>query len=81
VKTNKVIVLTLLTFLLLSMFACSGGEKETPTPTPEPEPDGTTIVTDAIGEKWELWINGTHLRGANIYRHLFTPATYGIPHE
>jgi len=60
VKAKELIVLTLLTMLVLSMFGCGVGEEVTHTPTPEPQPNGTTIVSDAIGDKWELWVNGTH---------------------
>ena len=45
-KARQLIVLTLLAILLLSIFACGGGEKETtPTPTPSPAIGSNTIGT------------------------------------
>ncbi|GAF78152.1 unnamed protein product, partial [marine sediment metagenome] len=76
-KTRKLIVLMFFTFLVLSILACSGGEEVTTTPSPESEPDGTPIPSDATSDKWELWVNGTHLRGANIYQRRVYPELDG----
>jgi len=55
VKAKKVIVLTLLAIILLSTFACGGGEEEalpTPTPTHTPAPTPTATPTIAVGRAW-----------------------------
>jgi len=77
VKDKRIIVLILLSILLLSTLACSDGEDITPTPTHEPSPKDTITVPEAVDGKWELWVNGTHLRGANIYQRRVYPELDG----
>jgi len=69
-KAKRLIVLTLFAMLVSSAFAC-GGEEEAapiPTPMPTPQPTVTPVVSGAVEDKWELWVDSTHLRGANIYQ-------------
>ena len=81
-KAKKLITLTLVAVLISSIFAC-GGEEAIPTPTPTPtltptpQPNETPIVSVATYDKWELWTEGTHLRGANIYQRRVYPELDG----
>jgi hypothetical protein len=69
--------LRLLSILLLSTLACGDSEERTLMPTPEPSPMDSTTVPEAVDSKWVLWINGTHLRGANIYQRRVYPELNG----
>lgn len=56
-KAKKLIILSLLAILLLSVVACGGGEEEaaTPTPTPTPTPTNGTegaLPTLNLGDRW-----------------------------
>jgi hypothetical protein len=78
---KKMAVLLVLIFLIL---ACGpsplAGEEENPLPpTPPPviaeEPTSTAAPPQAGAavDKFALWANGTHLRGANIYQRRVYP--------
>ena len=77
-------------FFLVGLAACAGGtaanhtDAVTPVATPEPSPAAPT-------NRWELWLDGPHLRGAHIHQrrvypeldgpHLFTLARWGRPNR
>ena len=53
-----------------------------PTTEEESSPDTTEPVTSpppiaAVGDKWSLWVNGPHLRGANIWQAIVIPELDG----
>jgi hypothetical protein len=80
-KTRKLIVLTLVAIVMLPIFACGGGKDATPSPSPTPAatltPTSTPTPTGTTTDKWDLWVGGTHLRGANIYQRRVYPELDG----
>lgn len=61
----------------------SAGDLIQPTASPSPQPAGEppATATRSRGEplvgKWDLWVDGTHLRGANIYQRRVYPELDG----
>jgi hypothetical protein len=51
-----------------------------PSPSPSPSPGQKSSGGDPdpqIGDKWDLWTNGTQLRGANIWQRIVVPELDG----
>ena len=85
--------LAVITLLILLASACSllddgsafdeenGEETESlsfvqiPSPVPQPP---TVMPGTTLGDKWELWVNGTQLRGANIWQAVVIPDLDGL---
>ncbi len=49
----------------------------TAAPTATPAPSATPAATPASASKWRFWVNGTQLRGANIYQRRVFPELDG----
>ena len=50
-------------------------------PSQQDEPEGATpaqIPDYAAGDKWSLWVDGPHLRGANIWQSIVIPDLDGL---
>lgn len=68
-KTDRIFPLCVLSVLFGLLLACAGGlpgGKETLTPT-----------ATATRDEWSLWVDGPHLRGANIYQRRVYPELDG----
>ena len=50
--------------------------EESPVPTAIP-PTATEVAESAVADKWWLWVNGTQLRGANIWQRIVIPELDG----
>ena len=79
--------LLVLGVLAILMLACGSDEGTEPALTVTP-PESTrdlaretaaplAVQTPFPGDKWELWVGGTHLRGANIYQRRTYPELDG----
>lgn len=64
-------------FYLDRVILIGAGDLLQPTPTPIPILTPTPKPVGAIASKWDLWSNGTMLRGANIYQRRVFPELDG----
>jgi len=64
-------------FVLLAL-ACNYGVMDSPTPAPTVRPSAIlSPPAETTVDKWSLWVDGPHLRGANIYQRRVYPELDG----
>lgn len=67
-------VCLLLSVLMIWLAGCSSVVESPPVPDPGGDPDDPPVE---VFDKWDLWIKGTQLRGANIYQRRVYPELDG----
>jgi hypothetical protein len=61
--------------IIFSLFltACLSGEAEDESYAPLPQQPTLPLTQEAFYDKWQLWVNGTQLRGANLWQRIVVP--------
>jgi hypothetical protein len=78
----RIVLILLLGLVLACAFGLPGADDEAPTTVPPTEalvatPTPTRAPADPVADKWGLWVDGPHLRGANIYQRRVYPELDG----
>ena len=76
----RIVLILLLGLVLACAFGLPGAEDETPTTVPPTEvlvATPTCALAEPVADKWALWVDGPHLRGADIYQRRVYPELDG----